>query len=296
MARDEQPGGPYLEAIQRAFEFAHAQGRACGPAEFLVGIAAGDGPAAAALHPGSGRSVREVATASGPVGERAGYLHMQVQEAATSLAATRGQPVAPEHLLIALLDQGTPEVTGLLSRAGLDPAAVRRAALAAIGAPADLPPIPLPALTPAGTLDRPPLPVADLNARAWAVLRWRQDHLPLGRLRRTGDLRALIRLERTAAWRVADRLALDDDQRHSLVWQHAGQVAQLTARARTDLVGSVPRPGPGRRAQRPGSHQPPRRPGVTVGWAAWFDNRRVGLRDRWFRLRTSWHYRGCPEP
>jgi hypothetical protein len=94
----------------------------------------------------------------------------------------------------------------------------------------------------------------------------------------------------------ADRLGLDDDQRHSLVWQHAGQVAQLTARARTDLVGSVPRPGPGRRAQRPGSHQPPRRPGVTVGWAAWFDNRRVGLRDRWFRLRTSWHYRGCPEP
>jgi hypothetical protein len=63
---------------------------------------------------------------------------MQAQEAATSLAAARDQPVVPEHLLIALLDQGTPEVTGLLSRAGLDPAAVRRAALAAIGAPASL--------------------------------------------------------------------------------------------------------------------------------------------------------------
>jgi hypothetical protein len=25
----------------------------------------------------------------------------------------------------------------------------------------------------------------------------------------------------------------------------------------------------------------------TVGWAAWFGNRRTGLRDRWFRLRTS---------
>jgi hypothetical protein len=55
---------------------------------------------------------------------------MQAQEAATSLAAARDQPVAPEHLLIALLDQGTPEVIGLLSRAGLDRAAVRRAALA----------------------------------------------------------------------------------------------------------------------------------------------------------------------
>ena len=57
--------------------------------------------------------------------------------------------------------------------------------------------------------------------------------------------------------------------------------------ARTDLVGSAPRaaPGPGRR-----------RRGVTVGWATWFGNRQVGLRDRWFRLRTSWHYRGCPAP
>jgi hypothetical protein len=285
MARDEQPGGPYLEAIQRAFQFARAHGRACDPADFLVGLAAGSGAAAAALDPGSGLPLADIAAVSGgPSRERGGYLHMQAQEAATSLAAARNQSVGPEHLLIALLDQGTPEVTGLLSRAGLDPAAVRQAALAAIGAPADLPLIPLPAPTPAGTLDRPPLAVADLDARAWAVLRWRQDHLPLGRLRRAGELRALIHLERAAAWHVADRLGLDDDQRHSLVWRHAGQVAQLTARARTDLVGSVPRPGP------------PRRPGVTIGWAAWFDNRRVGLRDRWFRLRTSWHYRGCPEP
>jgi Clp amino terminal domain, pathogenicity island component len=282
MARDEQPGGPYLEAIRHAFQFARAHGRACDPADFLVGLAAGSGAAAAALHPGSGLSLADIAAVSGgPSRERGGYLHMQAQEAATSLAAARDQPVAPEHLLIALLDQGTPEVTGLLSRSGLDPAAVRGAALAAIGAPADLPPVPLPALTPAGTLDRPPLPVADLDARAWTVLRWRQAHLPLRRLRGPGDLRALINLERAAAWRVADRLGLDDDQRHSLVWQHAGRVGQLAAR--TDLVGSAPR-------------RPPRRRGVTVGWATWFGNRQVGLRDRWFRLRTSWHYRGCPEP
>src|SRR5580704_16196888 len=289
MVRDEQPGGPYLEAIRRAFQFARDHGRACDPADFLVGLAAGSGPAAAALRPGSGLSLADIAAVSGgPSRERGGYLHMQAQEAATSLAAARDQPVAPEHLLIALLDQGTPEVTGLLSRAGLDPATVRRTALAAIGAPADLPRIPLPALTPAGTLDRPPLSVADLDARAWAVLRWRQGHLPLSRLRRAGDLRALIHLERAAAWRVADRLGLDDDQRHSLVWQHAGQVGQLTARARTDLIGSA---GPPRRARRSRW-----RPRVTVGWATWFGNRRVGLRDRWFRLRTTWHYRSCPDP
>jgi hypothetical protein len=292
MAPDEQHGGAYLEAIQRAFQFARAHGRDCDPADFLVGLAGGPGAAAAALDPGSGLSLADIAAVSGgPSRERGGYLHMQAQEAATSLAAARDQPVAPEHLLIALLDQGMPEVTGLLSRAGLDPATVRRAALAAIGAPADLPPVPLPALTPAGTMDRPPLPVADLDTRAWAVLRWRQDHLPLGRLRRSGDLRALIHLERAAAWRVADRLGLDDDQRHSLVWQHAGQVGQLTARARTDVVGSAGPPA--------GPRRPPRsrwRPSVTVGWATWFGNRRVGLRDRWFRLRTSRHYRGCPEP
>jgi len=181
MPGDQGPGGPYLAAIQRAFQFAREHGRDCDPADFLVGLAAGSGPAAAALDPGSGLSLADIAAVSGgPARERGNYLHVQAQEAATSLAAARDQPVAPEHLLIALLDQGTPEVTGLLSRAGLDPATVRRTALAAIGAPAELPRIPLPALTPAGTLDRPPLPVADLDARAWAVLRWRQGDRRLG--------------------------------------------------------------------------------------------------------------------
>src|SRR5579859_1188552 len=123
MARDEEPGGPYLQAIQHAFQFARVHGRDPDPADFLVGLAAGSGAAAAALHPGSGLSLADIAAVSGgPARPRVGYLHMQAQEAATSLAAARAQPVAPGHLLIALLDQGTPEVTGLLSRAGLDPA------------------------------------------------------------------------------------------------------------------------------------------------------------------------------
>jgi hypothetical protein len=301
VAGDEEPGGPYLEAIQHAFRFAHEYGRGCGPVEFLVGISEGDGPAAAALDPGSGRTLREVAVAAGgSASGGAGYLHMQAQEAATALAATQGQPAGPGHLLVALLDQGTPEVAGLLSQAGLDPAAVRRIALAAIGAPADLPSVPLPPPTPAGTLDRPPLPVADLDARAWTVLGWRRDHLPLGQLHRTGDLQALSHLERAAAWRLAGRLDLDDDQRYSLVWHHDHHVAQCVAQARPDLARraretAAPSAGP---SARPRRRLPRRRPflTVTVGWATWFDNRRVGLRDRWFRLRTTAHYRGCPQP
>jgi hypothetical protein len=281
-----EPGGPYLEAIQRAFQFAHEHGRGCGPAEFLVGISEGHGPGAAALTGGSGRTLREVAVER-PAAASGGYLHMQAQEAARALAAAQGEPAGPEHLLIALLDQGTPEVTGLLRQAGLDPAAVRRAALAATGASADLPLIPLPALAPAGTLDRPPLPVADLDGRAWAVLRWRQDHLPLGQLHRPGDLQALSHLERAAAWRLAERLSLDDDQRYSLLRQHDDQVKRRAAQARADLARpAAPTPRARRR----------RFANVTVGWAAWFGNRRVGLRDRWFRLRTTGHYRGCPQP
>jgi hypothetical protein len=281
----EQPAGPYLEAIGRGFRFAREQGRGCGPVDFLVGISEGPGPAAATL----GASIRSVASGLGGMrAEGAGYLHMQAQGAAAALAAARGQRPAPEHLLVALLDQGTPEVLETLSQAGLDPAVLRRAALAAIGAPANEPPIPLPALTPAGTLDRPPLPVTDLNARAWAVLRWRQDHLPLGRLRRASDREALASLERATAWRLGQDLGLDDDQRHSLVHHHSDQVERLVAGSRPDLPPRA-RPTP-RRRHRPGPLS------FTVGGAAWLRNRQVGLRDRWFWLRTARHYRGVPQP
>jgi hypothetical protein len=145
-----EPDGPYLEAIQRAFQFAHEHGRRCGPAEFLIGISEGHGPAAAALTPGPGRTLPEV-----------------------------------------------------------------------------------------------------------------------------------------AAWRLAERLGLNDDQRYSLMRQHDDQVKRRATQARADLARpAVPTPRARRR----------RFANVTVGWAAWFSNRRVDLRDRWFRLRTTAHYRGCPQP
>jgi hypothetical protein len=285
---DEEPTAPYLDAIRRAFQFAREHQHRCGPADFLVGLAEGSGPAAGALRPGPGQSVRQAAAASGLAREGAGYQHMQAQEAARSLAAQRGQAAGPEHLLLALLDQSTPKVTDVLARAGLNPGEVRRAALAAIGAPLDLRPVPLPPPTPAGTLDRPALPVPDLDPRAWAVLRWRQDHLPLAQLHRSGDLQALSHLERSAAWRLADRLALDGDQRYSLLDQHDAHVTALAARAHPDVAPAAP---PGRRPR-------PRGPigRLTVGWPAWFSNRRVSLRDRWFQVRTVRSYRGCPQP
>lgn len=71
--------------------------------------------------------------------------------------------------------------------------------VAAVGAPGDLPPAGMPALAPAGSLDRPTLPVAEPGKRAWCALLWRQNRLPLGKLRRHGDWAALGNVERAAA-------------------------------------------------------------------------------------------------
>jgi hypothetical protein len=299
----QEPAGAYLAAITRAFEFARqtgSGGRGARPVHFLVGIAEGDGPAAAALRPADGRPLRAIVTDLAPGADPAGYLHMQAQQGATSLAAARGEPPGAEHLLVALLDQGTPEVLDVLSRAGLDPAAIRAAALAALGAPADLPRIALGPTTPAGTLDRPALPVADLSPRAWAVLCWRQDHLPIGALRRRSDTWALTNLEHAAVLRVADRLALDDDQRYSLAHHHQRAVGERVAQARPDLVQA--------RRRQDGPHQARdararavrrRRHGwlrVTAGWGVWVGNRRMAASSRWFRLRASRAYRGAPQP
>jgi hypothetical protein len=325
----------YLEAIRDGFLLARELDVRCGPVHLLAGVAEGDGPAAAALDPGDGRTLREIVSAavastpgfngsdgpgsapdsapgpgSGPgfggPDSGPGHVHMQAQAAAVSLAKSRGQQAAPAHLLIALLDQGTAPVLDALASAGLDPAAVRQAAASAIGAPG-LPPVRLPALTPAGTLDRPPLPEAELDPRAWAALTWRQDHLPIARLRGRSDREALLNLERRQAWRVADRLALEDDQRYSLITRHASEVERRVDRARPDLPGSArTAAAAGARAKARAvalSHRRRRRArlpralrNVTVGWGAWFSNRRVGLRDRWFRLRTAAAYRNAPQP
>jgi hypothetical protein len=299
----EHPSGSYLQAIRRAFDFARETGSSCRPLHFLVGIAEGDGPAARVLTPPDGRSLRTVVTGMASAAERApaGYLHMQAQQGARSLADAQGQQCMPEHLLAALIEQGTPEVLGALSQAGLGPSAVRRAALSALGLAATArPAIAFEPVTPAGTLDRPPLPVAELDQAAWSALRWRQDHLPVGRLHRRWDTEALFRLERAAVWRLADQLGLDDDQRFSLTRQHEqavdDRVADLrpeVARLRGDALRATSRARARARLRQMRRLRPL---SFAIGWGAWFSNRWAGIWDRWFRLRTLAAYRGAQQP
>lgn len=288
----KQPGEAYLRVIHDGLRFAQSLGRRGGPVDLLVGISLGNGPAADALAAGQERSLREVVAAARDMMAAGSYLQVQAQDAARRFADGLGQGLAPEHLLIALLDQGTAPVTRALAEAGIDPGAARRAALGAIGAPADQVPLALPPLAPAGTMDRPPLPAGQLDERAWRVLGWRQDHLPMKRVRHPGDAMALSNLERAAAWRLAGALGLDDDQRYSLVARHSEQVWQLIAVARPALARARRGPGPPVRMLR---H--PRGPlRLTVGWGVWFGNRWVEIRDLLFRLRTARDYRGCPQP
>ena len=273
----------------------------------LVGIAEGQGPAATSLHASGHQSLREVVTADKTgLASGASYLHMQAQGAARSLAESQGEVTGPEHLLVALIDQATPEVLEVLRRAGIDSARARRAVLGSLGLSVDLAPVPLPALTPRGTSDRPPLPVSDLDPRAWRALCWRQEHLPLRRLHRRSQGEALRSSEVAACWRVASRLALDDDQRYSLAHHHESRVEELIDTARPGLVERrFPRPTARtgvvaelRRGRPLPSYRRFRRRwlGFTVGWGCWFSNRWVGLRDRWFWLRTLPDYRGAPQP
>lgn len=238
----------YLRALGKGFAFAEELGRRCGPVHLLVGIADSGAAGTAGLSGGSGPSLREVVTANDDAFSHSkAYLLGQAQGAARVLARRLGDLPSPAHLLVALLDQGTPEVAEVLALAGLDPAELRAGALAAIGAPADLAPVPLPPLPPAGTFDRPPLPVQELDARAWAALRWRQDHLPLSRLRRRSDWDSLYHLEHRAAWRLADKVGLDDDQRYSVRHHHLDEVQRRAAEARPGFAEPVdPRPHQGR--------------------------------------------------
>jgi hypothetical protein len=142
-------------------------------------------------------------------------------------------------------------------------------------------------------MDRPPLPVAQLDPRTWAVLRWRKGHLPLGRLRRVSGREALSHLEEAAAWRLGQRLALNDDQRYSLLRHHADAVERLVADRRPDLARRVVARGDPLRMLFRALGRRHAFGHVAVGWSVWFRNRQVGLRDGWFWLRTIPDYPGA---
>jgi hypothetical protein len=296
------PSGAYVGVLRHAFRIAGATGEQCRPVHVLSALSLEHGQIGHALRALKSDAVHEAI--DGPDrGGSAGYLVMQTQQAARQLAAERSEPASPGHLLLAIIDQGESEAVTLLDDAGIDVGVLRQIALQALGAPSDLPRTPMPELAPAGTMRRPPLPIEALDPRAWAALEWRQRHLPLHRVHRGSQYHALCQLESRASWRIASRLGLVDDQRYSLAVHHRDRVDQLVAQARPGLVEWQPR--------RNTVHQTATLVHVAVGsscrirrrrlrfhfptgWRTWLSNRQVGLRNRWFRLRTVLSYRGAP--
>ncbi len=304
---DRDPASAYHQVLVRAFRIASATGERARPVHLLAALSATGGPISEALtSPGGGPLFGDVDD-SAERGGGSSYLLAQTQQAAQQLASGRGVTPGPEHLFLAVLDQAEPEAMALLHHAGLEPSTLRVAALRILGSSADLPPILMPALTPAGTMDRPTLRVDELDPAAWDALSWRREHLPLQRLRSRGRYHALCHLESRACSLIATRRGLDDDQRHSLLRHHLDRVEQLVAQAHPELIDdrsartlSPTTSFPTARMVTARAHPWQRRRrrwlAFTVGWGTWFSNRRVGLRDRWFRLVTVVDYRGAPQP
>jgi Clp amino terminal domain, pathogenicity island component len=280
---------PADQLIIHAFWLAALAGTQCRPVHLAMALAETDGAVGGVLRP-----IRVQPSMDSGRGGGAGssYLFGQLQQAASEFAASRGEPRLVAHLAVSMLDQGDQEMYRLLADAGIDAATVRRAALVALGARPDLAVIRMPPLTLAGTLDRPALDLDQLDPRIWRVLTWRQQHLPLSRVRRATHLAALESLEQRAAWRIADEAGVDDDQRYSLLDHHRRVVEQRLAPVQAQfghpqLSGTDMSSWIHARRRR-------RVPNFMVGWPTWFANRRVGMRDRWFRLTSAHAYRGQP--
>jgi hypothetical protein len=154
---------------------------------------------------------------------------------------------------------------------------------------------------PTGTGDRPALPASELDRRAWQVLCWRRERLPLDRLRRRSDGHALVCLEWRATSKIADQLRLDHDQLYSLWSHHLAEVERLAVLAapivfetshqylrRIRLESSLPKSPFEIWWQRT-------MPSRWRGWPTWLEGRRVDFRDLHFRMVTRRYYRSTPK-
>jgi hypothetical protein len=278
--------------VRRGFVLAAETDERCRPIHLLAALSELDGPIAEALRPpGGGPLLERPAHPPAYRGGGTSYLSLQTQEAAGDLASERNEDLSAAHLLLALIDQAEPEAVALLARAGVDMAAARIAALDILGAPHDLPAIPIPPLTPAGTLDRPALRADELDPAAWEILTWRQTHLPLDALQSPKDWDCLENLEDDVAHRLARKL--DADQQTSLLIRHLDEVRAIARRARPDLVPAsrwsersfgLPQ---GRTVTNWIDHR--RRPHIlsfTVGWGCWCSNRIAEINTKWLWLET----------
>jgi phosphate/sulfate permease len=157
---------------------------------------------------------------------------------------------------------------------------------------------------PAGTQGQPPLPLQQLDDRAWKVLSWRQDRLPHDLVRTEKDWRALWRLEARIVWGIADRLGLNDDQRFSLIAHHYQRLRTRVRDANPNVVKDVhgphdsPReaiPLTGKRRHLVFSWLMPR---MMTGLPMWFVGRWLALQSRSqavvFQLKARRAYRDQP--
>jgi hypothetical protein len=289
---DDQYDARADAVVTTAFEIGYSSGMV-GPLHLLVALSESDGDAAALLRPGVTGGLRSIVFAdleSMGTGAMVDFRARQITGSAQQWAAADNTKVSPAHLLVALAEQAAPDVVDACTTAAIDLAAARDCALHELGwsHPRMLEP-----LEPAGTMDRPPLPLSDLPEAVWAELRDRQRRLPIRRLRHAWQAYALCHNEDRMARRIVNRHDVSNDERYSLLHYHFDTVKGLAAEAVPEIL---PPPGP-----RPGfltsanvahlhrRHRFVRRHFAWLGgWACWFGNRRAGLRDRWFRL--TWRY------
>jgi hypothetical protein len=271
--------------IMTAFELGQSSGLV-GPLHLLVALSEDEGAAAALLRPaGVTGGLRGIVLADRePMGNSAmsDFRAVQVMGSAQQWAAADNAPVTPEHLLVAVAEQADPDVVAACAANRIDLSGARQRALEALHW-SSVPPL-APA-TPAGTMDRPPLPLGSLPEAVWAELLDRQRRLPIRRLRHPWQAYALFHNEQRMAWRIVGRNDVSDDQRYSLLHYHYDTVKRLAAEAVPEIL---PPPGPRSGFLTAADLPRRRRYGLPIGWACWFGNRRAGLRDRWFRL--TWRY------
>ncbi len=133
------------------------------------------------------------------------------------------------------------------------------------------------------------VPVVDLDPQAWSIMCWRQEHLPLGRVRNRADRDSLRIVEDRAAIKVAKRFRLGDPDSFSLATHHRDEVERRVTKAlpmhSRDRDSTASLRGSGVAAYQRFVRRP-RAPSFPVGWGTWFKNRKVGFRWRLFRVRT----------
>ncbi len=215
--------------------------------------------------------------------------------------------IQPEHLLLGLLAATGSTAAQVVQRAGTSVDDIRDRLLATMD-PVSVEISPECRRDPASSTCRRagsasglrPIspPRSDLDHRAWQLLRWRQDHLPLDRVRGPSDWLALQHLEERAATRIVNRLKIEARHGYGLMAYHQLEVELLTAQAAPDCWATWTR-----RQLRP---PPESGPVPTTWWArhvpatpdrfrSWISRRWSHVRDLRFAILTRRSYRGGPK-